>query len=130
MWRDSAATPLVTAAGRPPKFTHTPPSSGGVALVQLLNLLERYEPARLGRHSAAHVHLVAELEKRVFADRAEYLGDPDFVKVVDFGIARFLTEGTDAGLTKSGQIVGTPRRGRRGSRPPCAPRLPRSTAAR
>ena len=58
-----------------------PPSSGGVALVQLLNLLERYEPARLGHDSAAHVHLVAELEKRVFADRAEYLGDPDFVPV-------------------------------------------------
>ena len=58
-----------------------PPSSGGVALLQLLNLLERYEPARLGHGSAAHVHLVAELEKRVFADRTEYLGDPDFVAV-------------------------------------------------
>ena len=58
-----------------------PPSSGGVALIQLLNLLERYEPARPGHDSAAHVHLVAELEKRVFADRAEYLGDPDFVPV-------------------------------------------------
>jgi len=58
-----------------------PPSSGGVALIQLLNLIERFEPARLGHGSAAHVHLVAELEKRVFADRAEYLGDPDFVPV-------------------------------------------------
>jgi len=58
-----------------------PPSSGGVALIELLNLLEPHEPARLGHDSAAHVHLVAELEKRVFADRAEYLGDPDFVAV-------------------------------------------------
>ena len=58
-----------------------PPSSGGVALVQLLNLLERYEPAQLGSGSSAHIHLVAELEKRVFADRAAYLGDPDFVPV-------------------------------------------------
>ena len=58
-----------------------PPSSGGIALLQLLNMLERYEPARLGRHSAGHVHLVAEIEKRVFADRTEYLGDPDFYRV-------------------------------------------------
>ena len=54
-----------------------PPSSGGVGLLQLLNLLERFEPARLGREDAAYLHLVAELEARVFADRAEYLGDPD-----------------------------------------------------
>jgi gamma-glutamyltranspeptidase / glutathione hydrolase len=59
----------------------SPPSSGGVALIQLLNLMERYVPAKLGRGSAPYVHLVAELEKRVFADRAEHLGDPDFVAV-------------------------------------------------
>jgi gamma-glutamyltranspeptidase / glutathione hydrolase len=66
-----------------------PPSSGGVALIELLNLLEPYEPARLIVHSdgyvnplrASYMHLVAEIEKRVFADRAEYLGDPDFVSV-------------------------------------------------
>jgi gamma-glutamyltranspeptidase/glutathione hydrolase len=58
-----------------------PPSSGGVILVELLNLMERYEPARLAHHSAPHVHLVCELEKRVFADRAEHLGDPDFYDV-------------------------------------------------
>jgi gamma-glutamyltranspeptidase/glutathione hydrolase len=58
-----------------------PPSSGGVALLQLLHMLERTEPAKLGRHSAAHVHAVAEMEKRVFADRSEHLGDPDFAAV-------------------------------------------------
>jgi len=58
-----------------------PPSSGGVALLQLLNLLEPREPARLGQGSAAFLHLVAEMEKRVFADRAEHLGDPDLVRV-------------------------------------------------
>ncbi len=66
-----------------------PPSSGGVALLEMLNLLERYEPGRLMAdpdgtvHPLApgYVHLVAEIEKRVFADRAEYLGDPDFVPV-------------------------------------------------
>ena len=55
-----------------------PPSSGGVGLIQLLNMMERFEPERLGHNSPAYVHLVAEMEKRVFADRAEYLGDPDF----------------------------------------------------
>ncbi|RMF71415.1 MAG: gamma-glutamyltransferase, partial [Acidobacteria bacterium] len=59
--------------------TMPPPSSGGVALLQLLGILERLElpPPR----SAARAHLFAEIEKRVFADRSEYLGDPDFVAV-------------------------------------------------
>ena len=56
-----------------------PPSSGGVALIQLLNGLENFEP--LAEHSVAQIHLVAELEKRVFADRAEFLGDSDFYSV-------------------------------------------------
>jgi len=58
-----------------------PPSSGGVALLQLLNMMEPREIRPLGFHSAAHLHLVAEIEKRVFADRTEHLGDPDFHRV-------------------------------------------------
>ncbi len=58
-----------------------PPSSGGIALLQLLGMLERFEPRKLGLHSAAHVHAVCEIEKRVFADRSEHLGDPDFHEV-------------------------------------------------
>ncbi len=58
-----------------------PPSSGGIALLQLLNMLERHDPPLLGFHSAEHLHLVAEIEKRVFADRSEYLGDPDLYPV-------------------------------------------------
>jgi gamma-glutamyltranspeptidase/glutathione hydrolase len=56
-----------------------PPSSGGVALVQLLKMWETFE--RPAFHSADHLHLVAEIEKRVFADRARYLGDPEFYPV-------------------------------------------------
>ncbi|HET7204165.1 MAG TPA: gamma-glutamyltransferase [Steroidobacteraceae bacterium] len=60
-----------------------PPSSGGFALLQLLGMKDalgaRFEG--LPHNSAAYVHLVAEMEKRVFADRAEYAGDPDFVEV-------------------------------------------------
>lgn len=58
-----------------------PPSSGGIALLQLLNMMEPRRLQPLGFHSAAHLHLVAEIEKRVFADRTEHLGDPDFVRV-------------------------------------------------
>jgi gamma-glutamyltranspeptidase/glutathione hydrolase len=58
-----------------------PPSSGGIALLQLLNMMEPREIQPLGFHSPAHLHLVAEIEKRVFADRTEHLGDPDFVGV-------------------------------------------------
>ncbi len=58
-----------------------PPSSGGIALLQLLNMMEGSRPGTLPHNGAAHVHLACEIEKRVFADRAEHLGDPDFHKV-------------------------------------------------
>ncbi|HTQ99810.1 MAG TPA: gamma-glutamyltransferase [Candidatus Acidoferrum sp.] len=58
-----------------------PPSSGGVLLVQMLNMLEPYDLGKLGFGSSASVHLLIEAQRRAFADRAEYLGDPDFVKV-------------------------------------------------
>jgi gamma-glutamyltranspeptidase/glutathione hydrolase len=58
-----------------------PPSSGGVALIQLLNIMEGYEVSRLGHNSSRTIHLMAEAMKRVYADRAEFLGDPDFVDV-------------------------------------------------
>ena len=57
------------------------PSSGGFALIQLLKIRDYIdrEFEDVGHNSAQYVHLVAEIEKRVFADRAQYLGDPDFV---------------------------------------------------
>jgi len=63
--------------------TAPPPSSGGVALLQLLNMRDELaaEFAGVSHNSARYVHLIAEIEKRVFADRAEYMGDPDFVDV-------------------------------------------------
>ena len=58
-----------------------PPSSGGFALIQLLGMKDALASqfAGLAQNSTQYVHLVAEMEKRVFADRAEYLGDPAFV---------------------------------------------------
>ena len=55
-----------------------PPSSGGIALVQLLDAVEPFDVAGLGFNSSATVHLMGEAMRRAFADRAEWLGDPDF----------------------------------------------------
>ncbi len=64
-------------------LTAPPPSSGGIGLIQLLSMKEKLSDvfAGLALNSAQYLHLSAEIEKRVFADRAEYLGDPDFVSV-------------------------------------------------
>ncbi|MFV0360720.1 gamma-glutamyltransferase [Tropicimonas sp.] len=58
-----------------------PPSSGGVHIVQILNILEDYPIGFLGHNSADTIHLMAEAMKRAYADRSEYLGDSDFVDV-------------------------------------------------
>jgi len=58
-----------------------PPSSGGVALVEILNILEGYDLAKEGDGSAASIHLISEAYQRAFFDRAEFMGDPDFSKI-------------------------------------------------
>jgi gamma-glutamyltranspeptidase / glutathione hydrolase len=55
-----------------------PPSSGGTALAEMLNMLEHDNLRALGHNSAAYLHLCAEVMRRAFADRAEHMGDPDF----------------------------------------------------
>src|SRR5712691_3238408 len=61
--------------------TMPPPSSGGAALLEMLNILEHYNLAELGPGSSDAVHLIVESQRRAFADRAEFMGDADFVKV-------------------------------------------------
>nr|WP_242927102.1 gamma-glutamyltransferase [Pontibacter vulgaris] len=58
-----------------------PPSSGGVALLQLLNMVAPYNLKQSGWQQAKTIQVMTEAERRVYADRATYLGDPDFVKV-------------------------------------------------
>jgi gamma-glutamyltranspeptidase/glutathione hydrolase len=58
-----------------------PPSSGGIALLETLNILEGYDLAKFGNRSAASMHLTLEAFRRAFFDRAEFLGDPDFSKI-------------------------------------------------
>ena len=73
-----------------------PPSSGGILLVQMLNMLEPFDIGSLGYGSAAAVHLLVEAERRAYADRAEHLGDADYYPVPiarltakDYARARF-----------------------------------------
>jgi gamma-glutamyltranspeptidase/glutathione hydrolase len=61
--------------------TMPPPSSGGIALLQMLGMLEPHDVGALGLDSAAKIHLFAEVMRRAFRDRAEFVGDPDFVQV-------------------------------------------------
>jgi gamma-glutamyltranspeptidase/glutathione hydrolase len=58
-----------------------PPSSGGIALIQLLHSVEKYPLSRWGFHADSTVQLMVEAERRVYADRSKWLGDPDFFKV-------------------------------------------------
>lgn len=63
-----------------------PPSSGSIALLQMFAMLEPFDVAALGAESAAKIHLFAEVMRRAFRDRSEFLGDPDFVRVPVAGL--------------------------------------------
>jgi len=70
-----------------------PPSSGGVAMIQMLHMLEKFDLQPMGWQSSRYLHLLVEVMRRAFADRAEYMGDPDFVKMpIDQLIARSYTD--------------------------------------
>ncbi|MGH8432758.1 MAG: gamma-glutamyltransferase, partial [Solimonas sp.] len=58
-----------------------PPSSGGIAMIEMLNVLEGYDLRSFGHNSAKHVHHVAEAMRRAFLDRARFVADPDFAQV-------------------------------------------------
>ncbi|MBE8190977.1 MAG: gamma-glutamyltransferase [Alphaproteobacteria bacterium] len=77
VWR----TPIRIAYRGYDIITMPPPSSGGVALSQLLQGIEPYAVSDMRHNSTQHIHLMTELERRAYADRATYLGDPDFVFV-------------------------------------------------
>ena len=58
-----------------------PPSSGGIALIEALNILEGYNLSRLGDRMPAEMHLIVEAYRRAYMDRGDYLGDPDFAAI-------------------------------------------------
>ena len=76
VWRE----PLIGNYRQRTVISMPPPSSGGVAILQMLKVLESYQLSALPHNSATYLHLITETMKHAFADRAQYLGDPDFVK--------------------------------------------------
>jgi gamma-glutamyltranspeptidase/glutathione hydrolase len=76
-----------------------PPSSGGIAIIAMLNILEPFDLEALGHSSAAYVHLLAEAMRRAFADRAEHLGDPAFNP--DMPVSRLLSKDHADALRKT-----------------------------
>ena len=94
----------------------SPPSSGGIVLVQALNMLEKYDLRKMGWASSEKYHLLAEVLRRSFADRAEFMGDPDFAKVptlqlIDKNYAKTraetinLSQASKSSEVKAGQIT-------------------------
>ncbi|MGH7871325.1 MAG: gamma-glutamyltransferase [Candidatus Binatia bacterium] len=77
VWRE----PLIGTYRNRTVVTMPPPSSGGVAILEMLNILEGYKLDQLQHNSAVYLHLITESMKHTFADRAHFLGDPDFVHV-------------------------------------------------
>ncbi len=76
-----------------------PPTSGGVTMIEALNIIEGYDLKAMGAGSAASVHVMAEAMKRAYADRAKYLGDPDFNR--DMPIDRLISKPYAADLRKT-----------------------------
>ncbi len=77
IWR----TPIISKYKQYNIITMPPPSSGGIALIQLLQSVENFDLKKLGHNSADYIHLLTEAERRVYADRSDYLGDMDFYNV-------------------------------------------------
>ena len=77
VWRE----PLLGSYRKRLVITMPPPSSGGVALMYMLNVLEGYDLGQFRHNSATYLHILTETMKHAYADRARYLGDPDFVQI-------------------------------------------------
>ncbi|MEY2704727.1 MAG: hypothetical protein RL407_789 [Bacteroidota bacterium] len=77
VWRD----PIVFNYKDLRIISMAPPSSGGITLAQILKMLEPYPLQDLGHHTPEYIQVVVEAERRAYADRNFYLGDPDFVKI-------------------------------------------------
>jgi gamma-glutamyltranspeptidase/glutathione hydrolase len=80
-YRSVSRVPLTTDYKGYKIITVPPPSSGGIILIQLLKMIEPYPVREWGFNSLRTIHLMVEAERRAFADRSEYPGDPDFVKI-------------------------------------------------
>lgn len=76
-WRD----PVVFSYRDLKIISMAPPSSGGITLGQIMKMIEPFDLKKMGHHSPEHIQLLVEAERRAYADRNYYLGDPDFVNI-------------------------------------------------
>jgi gamma-glutamyltranspeptidase/glutathione hydrolase len=76
-WRD----PIVNSYRDYKIISMAPPSSGGITLGQILKMIEPFDLAKMGHNSEQYIQVIVEAERRAYADRNHFLGDPDFVKV-------------------------------------------------
>ena len=81
-WR----TPITTQFADFRVISMPPPSSGGIALAQMLTLWSEFGDSAIKHNSVEYIHLITEIERRVYADRSEYLGDPAFYTVPKQGL--------------------------------------------
>lgn len=79
VWRD----PVESHYDNLHLISMAPPSSGGICLAQILNSVEAFELDSLGHNSTSYIQVLTEAERRAYADRSHYLGDPDFVDIPD-----------------------------------------------
>ena len=77
VWRE----PIISSYRDNKIITMGPPSSGGIHIIQMLNILENYDLNELGHNSTYYINLLTEVMKHAYADRSKYLGDPDFFDV-------------------------------------------------
>jgi gamma-glutamyltranspeptidase / glutathione hydrolase len=112
-WRE----PIIESYKNMKIISMPPPSSGGIALAQLLKYVEPYPLTRWGWHTDSTTQVMIEAERRVFADRATFLGDPDFVKVPQKELlsSEFIknrwqdfqfSQASDSKVIKAGKIAG------------------------
>lgn len=113
VWRD----PVIDSYKNLKVISMPPPSSGGIALIQLLKFVEPYPLKKWGWHSDSTTQVMIEAERRVYADRSKWLGDPDFVKVPQKELldAEYLkkrwqdfqfSQASDSKVIKGGTIAG------------------------
>jgi gamma-glutamyltranspeptidase/glutathione hydrolase len=106
VWRE----PLISEYRNNKIITMGPPSSGGVHIIQMLNILEHYDLENLGHNSSKYINLLAEVLKHAYADRSKYLGDPDFNNVpikelTSKGYAKNIKEKISLGISVPSKII-------------------------
>ena len=106
VWRE----PLTSSYRKNKIITMGPPSSGGVHIIQMLNILENYDLKEFEHNSSKYINLLTEVMKHAYADRSKYLGDPDFFdvpvkKITSYKYSNEIYKNIDLGSIKSSQDI-------------------------